>query len=179
MPYTREEAQTFGQLGLEVFLKRNRELLASFPGNDQVIRALVAWTRLHRQDELLNHLTTSETDLNFFANHLEEGFLTLYDAGKLSPVALITDLGQSSLDAMRKRTGIYPAGQSAPVPAPKPLSADELLEQEVRNDFATLRSDKMREKRRNDRRYEAMYQKIADTLGTLTTAYHDGSGDAR
>ena len=157
--YTREQAELCGQLGLEVFQKRNRELLASFVGA-QVIKALVAYTRLHKQKEILTHVTTSDADLNFFADHLEEAFLTLYDEGKLHPEAPVTDLGQAALDAMRRRTGIYPNGE-APTLESKPLSAEEQLEARVVSDFERLPIKIFKQNCGNDRQYRETYERLA------------------
>jgi hypothetical protein len=171
-----QEVQEMCKLAMAALKGRYREFLASI--EEDVAPAIWAFYRL--ETELVAE--HEKGDIFDFKHHFlffEKALIALFDEGSLTLSAPLTALGEKALADLRKRTGIYPAGQSAPAPAAKPLSADEFLEQEVRNDFATLRSDKMREKRRNDRRYEAMYQKIADTLGTLATAYHDGSGNAR
>ena len=166
MAYTREQAEFYGNLGREAFQKRNRELLASFEST-QVIRALVAWTRLHTQEEILSHITTSDPDLTFFADHLEQGFLTLFDQGRLHPETPITVLGQTALDAMRKRTGIYPDGVE-PTPDSQPLSAQEQLDARVVGDFERLPIKTFKQNCANDRRYRETYERLAaeNRLGT-------------
>ena len=158
MAYTRQEAERYGQLGLEAFQKRNRELLASFNG-EQVNRALVAWTRLHKQEEILTHLTTADPDLSFFANHLEEGFLTLLDEGKLQPEASITELGQKVLVEMRRRTSIY--NGEAPEPETKSLSLREQLETRVAEDFQKLPSKVFRQNCASDKKYRDAFDRLA------------------
>jgi hypothetical protein len=160
MAYTREQAEVYGNLGREAFQKRNRELLASFNGA-QVIKAVVAWTRLHKQEQILKHITESDPDLNFFADHLEQGLLTLFDAGKIQPEASITELGEAALKAMRQRTGIYPNGV-APAAEAKPLTEEEQLEAEVIADFNSLPSDKMRQKRNASKTYNETFIRLAN-----------------
>jgi len=158
---TQEKAALHGSLASDAFRLRYKELLASFDPS-QVGRALVAFIRLNLRDVVAR----TEPDLNAYLGFTEEAFLALYDGGKLQPVERITPLGEAALTSMRQRTGI---GYVAQPSTPKPPTADELLEQEVRNDFATLPGDKMREKRRTNRRYEAAFQRIAYTLGGYPT----------
>jgi hypothetical protein len=174
MAYTQKQAQEVAAGSLQAFMGKNRELLASFDV-PSVEKALVAHTRLYGTEKLTGHLTSAINPeeqfgvaLDFFVKHLGETFLRLYDEGRLQPVTTITSLGEKALADLRERTGAYSGGQ-IPEPPPKQLTAEELLEQEVRNDFVTLSGSKMKEKRRTNRAYEQMYQRIAYTLDSRIT----------
>jgi hypothetical protein len=149
------------RLGVNAFLEQYRELLSSFDW-PQVAEALGAYCTLG------NGELPEKISIPVYRKYTEEAFLTLYDRGAISLVAPITALGENDLARMRRSTGI--GAETLPPPPPKAPTADELLEQEVRNDYANLPGDRMREKRRNSRAYETMFQKIADTLDSRVTA---------
>jgi hypothetical protein len=147
--------------GVSSFLGRYRELLSSFD-LQQISEALVAYSTLG------NGELPEKPGIPVYQKYTEEAFLNLYDRGAISPIAPITALGENDLANMRRSTGI--GTELLPPPPPKLPTADELLEQEVRSDYANLPGDRMREKRRNSRAYETMFQKIADTLDSRITA---------
>lgn len=176
MSYDNETAQMYAGLGLDAFQRRNRELLASFDGA-QTARALVAWTRLHKLDDLRDHIATSEPQIEFWAAHLEKGFLNLLDSGKIQSEAPITELGEKDLAAMRKRTEIYPSGVT-PAAVAKPLSAQERLEAEVIADFNSLPSDKMRQKRNASKAYDETFIRLANENRLESRITHSGIAGA-
>jgi len=127
----------------------------------QIAEALTAYSSLG------NGELPDELSIAAYEQFTERAFLNLYDRGAIVPITLLTTLGERDLAQMRKSAGI---GYVEPPPTPRQLTADELLEEEVRNDYATLSGSKMREKRRTNRVYEMMYQRIADTLDSRVTA---------
>lgn len=155
------EQISYMRLGVNSFLEKYRELLSSFD-LQQIAEALVAYSTLG------NGQLPEQHGIPAYQKYTEEAFLNLYDRQALSPIAPLTELGEADLAKMRRSTGI--GTELLPPPAPKLPTADELLEQEVRSDYANLPGDRMREKRRNSRAYETMFQKIADTLDSRITS---------
>jgi hypothetical protein len=130
--------------------------------------SMAAYVQLNHDEELRNY----QPGTNWF-RILEEAFLTLTDNATVLAVAELNHLALADLARMRRSTGIGVESLPTP-PAPAPTAA-QLLEDEVRHDFATLRSDEMRKKRQGNREYEATYQRIASTLGSSTTGLFDAT----
>jgi hypothetical protein len=152
-----------GQMVQDRFFNDYRELIAHY---SDVPAGIVAFLEMNCPDELVSLSNTLDTKL--YRNLLSEALITLIDRQALTPIAELNDLAQKDLVRLRRETGI--GAETLPPPPPTPLTADELLEQEVRRDYVNLPGDKMREKRRNSRAYEAMFQKIAETLDSRVTA---------
>jgi hypothetical protein len=161
----KEQAQDL-RLALNTFKRKHREFLASF-NLKEVMDAFSAFMEMGNIDDIFE----VEPGIPVYLKSYEETLLTLYDRGAIVPVLPITDLGVKDLERMRRETGI--GVESLPTPTPPAPTAAELLEAEVRQDFATLRSDEMRKKRQSNREYEATYQRIAGTLGSSVTTVHD------
>jgi hypothetical protein len=163
----KEQAQDL-RLALSTFKRNHQEFLASFDLKE-VMDAFSAFMEMGNIDAIFD----VEPGIPIYLKSYEETLLTLYDRGAIVPVSPITDLGLKDLEEMRKKTGI--GAESLPTPAAPAPTAAELLEAEVRHDFATIRSDEMRKKRQGNREYEATYQRIASTLGSSTTGLFDAT----
>jgi hypothetical protein len=154
-------AQQIGQKWIDDYT----ELLAHY-SSTEVFEGINSFLKLnHTDSELQTALFTSGA----YRKLLSIALLTLINRDALKPiVADLTEAGEEDLAKLRRETGLDL--DLIPVLAPASPTAEELLEAQVRQDFATLPSSKMREKRNNDKRYEAMYQRIADTLGSSVTS---------
>src|SRR5258708_16592783 len=160
-----EQAQCF-RSALKAFAEKYKELLASFNAQE-VSDAFTAFGDMGNLDWLFE----TEPSLPVYLQAYVQMFLSLYDRSAIDSVLPVTELGRKDLERMRRdvgESGLPPES----VPTPAPTSA-ELLEAEVRHDFATLRSDDMRRKRQSNRQYEICYQQIASTLGSSVTAVYD------
>ena len=151
------KAQYSAQLTQDRFFSDYRELVAHFSG---VIEGITSYIQLNNPEELV--ALWKAPDGSLYRRLLAEALITLIDRGALTRVADLNDLAEADLANLRRETGV--GVETLPPPPSKAPTADELLEQEVRSDYANLPGDKMREKRRSSRAYEAMFQKIADTL---------------
>ena len=161
----KEQAQDL-RLALNTFKRNHREFLASF-NLKEVMDAFSAFMELGNIDDIFE----VEPGIPVYLKSYEQTVVTLFDRGAIIPVLPLTALGIADLEQMRRKTGIGVESLS-PVAPPAPTAA-ELLEAEVRQDFATLKSDDMRRKRQSNRAYEQMYQRIANTLGSSVTAVYD------
>lgn len=149
-----------------------KELNANF---SDVHAGIVAYLQLNHAEELI--AISKEPDPNLYRSLLTEALVTLIDRGALVQVSgELTDLAVAELEKLRRETGI--GLETLPAPPAKAPSVDEILEAEVREDYVKMSSRQMMEKRRTDRAYNAMYDRIAETLGSqVTTAYNrDGIG---
>jgi len=153
----RQQALLHGQLATDAFKSRYRETLASFD-QEQVGRALGSYIRLRLRDEIAG----IEPDLNVYLAHTERAFLTLFDSGKLKPVAPITPLGEAALASMRSRTGINPPGYVAPAPAPRQLTAQEELDIQVAEDFQKLSAKEFRSRCSNGKKYRETFFRLGE-----------------
>jgi hypothetical protein len=143
------------------------ELLAYFPA-DELDQSLIAFIELNLSSELVSLTIYDGIKMRKL---LEQTLASLIDNGALVPVAELSVEAKAELTTLRHNTGI--GIEALPPDQPKPPSAEQLLELEVRNDFATLSGDKMREKRRRNKAYEQMYQRIASTLDSRITTVID------
>jgi len=152
-----EKAGLHGSLASDAFRLRYKELLASFDP-EQVGRSLVGFIRLHLRDEIAG----IEPDLNVYLAHTESAFLTLFDSGKLQPVAPLTPLGESALADMRRRAGVNPPGYVAPAPAPRQLTAQEELDIQVAEDFQKLSAKEFRSRCSNGKKYRETFFRLGE-----------------
>lgn len=144
-----------------------RELTGNF---SEVHAGIVAYLQLNYPQELIS--ISKEPAPTLYRKLLTEALITLIDRGALVQVSgELTDLAVAELAKLRRETGI--GVETLPAPPPKPPTADELLEAQVRQDFDKLPSAQMRAKRQSNRAYEKMYQKIVDSLGTTVSSHHD------
>ena len=152
------------------FFSDHRELLAHYDMS-QVQESLVAYLQLNETAETLRAAAVNPGE---YRRLLSGALVTLIDRSALTQLAELNEDAEADLAELRRKTGIG-VEQLAPPPPPAPTAA-ELLEAEVRNDYATLPGAKMREKRASRRDYEATYQRIADTLGSSATIHHNLGG---
>jgi hypothetical protein len=85
----------------------------------------------------------------------------LIDNGALVPVAELSPEAQADLSRLRKSTGI--GVSSLPPDPPKPKSADEILREEILQDWRTLPMSRIRLKKNSDRKYSATLDRMAAT----------------
>jgi hypothetical protein len=134
-----------------------RELLASF-NMKELGDGVRAYIRLHKRSEIL---AQENPTFDFYLGLLETSFITLYDREAINPAAPITSLGEKALTQMRTKTGI--GVENLPAPAAPVLSPEEQLANEVKNDWKTLPSDKIKAKMNANKAYKAMFQKLSET----------------
>jgi hypothetical protein len=137
------------------FLSDYRGLLVSFD-REGLSASLLAWIRLHCATEILD----GEPGVQLYLRIQERAFLTLLDRDAIVPVAEITSLGKDALDEMRQRTGI--GVESILVPE-SVLTLEQKLEQQVRTDWKSLSSAKVRQQINNDKAYRSMFQRLSET----------------
>ena len=155
-------AQQIGQKWIEDF----SELLAHY-SSTEVFEGINSFLKLNHTD---SELKTALFTPGAYRKCLSFAFITIINRESLKPiVADFTEAGEEELAKLRRETGLDL--DLIPVPAPATPTAEEILEAEVRKDFAVLPSSKMMDKRRNNRNYEATYQRIADTLGSSVTSF--------
>ena len=76
----------------------------------------------------------------------------------MTPISdLLNEAALEDLVKLRRETGI--GVETLPPPPP---TADELLRQEITNDWRTLSSDKIRQKRNGNRQYGLMLDRMAN-----------------
>jgi len=152
------------QIG-ENFLGDYRELVSHFNSSD-IFEGVNSFLKLNYTND---ELQAAPLTPGAYRQILALALITLINRDALKPiVADFTESGEEDLVKLRRVTGLDL--DLIPIPAPAPPTAEQLLEAQVRQDFATLPSSKMREKRNNDKKYEATYQRIADTLGSSVTS---------
>lgn len=120
---------------------------------------------------------------NAIYDGLCRALVLIYNRGVISLATRLTDEADLEFLEVRYRAGELP--RPIVVPTPKPLSAAQLLEKEVIEDFAGVKSDDptkrkpplsadaMR-KKMNNSAYREMYNRLAETenlTSTATTAY--------
>jgi hypothetical protein len=159
------KGQIMSQQTAERFLSDYADLLAHYNSTD-VFAGVNSFLKLNYTDAELQTATVAP---GAYRKILALALITLINRDALEPIVTdFTEAGEKDLDRLRQETGVD--ADLVAVPPPPPPSTEQLLEDQVRQDFATLPSSKMREKRNNDKRYEAMYQRIADTLGSSVTS---------
>ncbi|SRR6266404_3507782 len=101
--------------------------------------------------------------------------ITLLNRDAVTPLTDLNELAENDLAKLRKETGIDVELISTPAPAPP--TAEELLEQEVRNDWKNLPMSKVREKKSASRKYSETLERLANN-GTLESSvtFHTVAG---
>jgi hypothetical protein len=140
------------RLGVNSFLEKYRELLSAFD-LQQVAEALVAYSSLG------NGVLPEKSGIPAYRKYTEEAFLHLYDRGAISPIAPLTELSEADLVKMRRSTGI--GAETLPPPPPKPLSAQEQLEQRVSDDWNTLKIGDFKKNCANDKSYREVFERLS------------------
>ena len=133
-----------------------REFLAHFSA-DGVFESLVSYLQLNFDS---NELLSAQSDPNKYFRILEQALVTLYDRQAIVPITELNEVAQEDLVKLRRTTGI--GAEALPPPPPKSPTADELLREEVANDWHTLPMDKIRPKKNADRRYSIILEKMAN-----------------
>src|SRR5258706_4961350 len=142
------------------FRQRNAELLSYFNG-DTLDESLIAYVELNLVDELQ---ATETWDTIKMRQILERAFASLIDSGALVPVAELSTEAQVELATLRKSTDI--GVSSLPADPPKPKSAEELLREEILEDWRTLPMSRIKLKKNSNRKYCATLDRMA-TEGVL------------
>jgi hypothetical protein len=140
-----------------------REFLAHFSA-DGVFESLVSYLQLNFDS---NELLSAQSDPNKYFRIVEQALVTLYDRQAIVPITEFNEVAQKDLVKLRRATGI--GAEDLPAPPPPPPTADELLRQEITNDWRTLSSDKIRQKRNGNRQYGLMLDRMANE-GALDSA---------
>jgi hypothetical protein len=154
------EAQQFGMKASVAWWSDARELTVSFDQRS-LESSIVAWIKLNRRDEISGTAPSFE----LYYKIMQEAFLSLYDAETVNPIYPITDLGQSFIDAMRRATGI--GLDALPTPVPPQLSADDALDDALRNqikqDWVSLPGDRVRQKANQDANYRRVLEEMLNS----------------
>jgi hypothetical protein len=140
-----------------------RELLSYFVA-DELDRSLIAFLELNLADDLASLTLYDSIKMSAL---LESAFASLIDNGALVPVTGLSDEAFEELTRLRKSTGIGIG--VLPPDTPKPKSPEELLREEVLEDWRTLPMSRIKLKKNSNRNYSAMLDKLA-TAGQLDSA---------
>src|ERR1700688_1414066 len=124
------QAQQLGMQASMSWWSDNRELTVSF--DRSLESSLVAWVKLNRRDQISGMVP----NFDLYYKIMQEAFLSLYDAESINPIYQITDLGESSIIAMRRATGI--GLDALPAPAAPKLSADDVLRAQIQKDWVEI-----------------------------------------
>jgi len=139
------------------FFSDFRELFSHFDA-DKVFQSLSSYLQLNHSAEELTSAATSPRD---YRKMLALAAITLIDRGAVVPISdLLNEAALEDLAKLRRETGIG----AEPLPPPPP-TADELLREEVTNDWRTLSMDKLRQKRNANRKYGVMLDRLANEGG--------------
>jgi hypothetical protein len=152
------------QLIEQRFLSDYRELLSHYDG-EKVFQSLSSFLQLNNT---ISELQIAATCPGEYRKTLALALITLINRNALQ--SLTDDLNEAAekdLDRLRQETGVDL--ELVPPPPPKPPTVDELLRQEITNDWRTLSSDKIRQKRNCNRQYGLMLDRMANE-GALDSA---------
>jgi hypothetical protein len=146
------------------FRERNAELLAFFDG-EAVQRSLTAFIELTGLGDELVLLESWDTIQ--MRRILEKAFASLIANNTLVPIAELSIEARAGLTRLRKETNI--GIDVLPPDPPKPKSAEELLREQILEDWRTLPMSRIKLKRNSDRKYSAMLDRMA-TEGLLESS---------
>ena len=168
---TLTKAQYLAQQGQDQFFTDYREFTSHF---SDVVESITSYLRLNHRDELVALSQTPDPKL--YRNLLAESLITLYDRRALNQVADLNDLAMADLAKLRRESGV--GVETLPTPSPKPLTADELLREEIATDWRTLPMDKVRAKKNGSKLYAAMLEKMANegSLDSVATSLQRAGG---
>lgn len=150
-----ERAGRFSLAANRQFLDECRELMPSFD-SASVSDAMLAYIKLHLRTEIAE----AEPSVEFYLKIEQVAFLSLYDKSAINPTFPITDLGENVIQEMRKATGI---GFVLPQAPPPVLTAAQILDNQVIDDWKKLSSDKVRAKMSKDKNYRAAFHRLSET----------------
>jgi hypothetical protein len=150
------KAQQAGMTASMQWWSDSRELTVSF--NQRELEAsIIAWVKLNGRDAISN----SEPSVDLYRKIMAEAFLSLYDSETVNPIHPVTDLGQAVIDGMRRETGI--GLDALPAPAAPKLSADDILRNEIKQDWVSLPGDRVRQKANQDVNYRRLLEEMLNS----------------
>jgi hypothetical protein len=159
------KAEYWGQTIQDGFFGDYRELIAHIGG---VTEGITSFLQLNFADELIAF--SKKLDPRLYRRLLTEALVTLIDRGALTQVSDLNALAEADLAKLRKETGI--GIELLPPPPPKAPTAEELLRQEIANDWQTLPMKKVKEKKNSSRQYAEMLDRMANegSLDSVATS---------
>lgn len=189
-------AQEIAAKQMDKFLSANKDLLACIRETpDEIFRRTSAAASLDQetredleryigvidQENAYARKVAREDLANTVYASIAKHFVELLQNGTFHFAMRLTDSADQQQLELRYLTGQL----QRPAPAPKPLSAAQLLEKEVIEDFAGVKSDDptkrkpplsadVMRKKMNNSAYKEMYNRLAETeklTSTATTAY--------
>jgi len=140
-----------------------RNLLSYFAA-DELEQSLIAFIELNLSSELSSLTIYDNIKMR---NLLERALASLIDNGALVPVTGLSDEAREELARLRKATGI--GIDVLPPDPPKPKSPEELLREQILEDWQTLPMSRIKLKKNSDRKYSAMLDRMA-TEGLLESS---------
>jgi hypothetical protein len=166
------KAEYWGQTIQDGFFGDYRELIAHFSG---VTEGITSFLQLNFADELIAF--SKKPDPRLYRRLLTEALVTLIDRRALTQIAAdLNDLAEVELANLRRETGI--GVEMLPPPPPKAPTAEELLRQEIANDWQTLPMKKVKEKKNSSRQYAEMLDRMANegSLDSVATSLQRAGG---
>jgi|SRR6267378_2356674 len=165
------KAQFLAEQTEETFYQAYAELFAHF-NMKAFMESLSSYLQLNYTAE---ELKAAPTTPRAYRTILALATITLLNRAAVTPLTDLNELAENDLAKLRKETGIDV--ELIPAPAPLPPTAEELLEQEVRNDWKNLSMSKVRDKKNASRKYSETLQRLADN-GTLESSvtFHTVAG---
>jgi hypothetical protein len=149
------KAEYWGQTIQDGFFGDYRELIAHFGG---VTEGITSFLQLNFADELIAF--SKKPDPRLYRRLLTEALVTLIDRGALTQIAGdLNDLAEAELANLRRETGI--GVEMLPPPPPKPLSAQEQLDQRVSNDWNVLKVATFKKNCANDKAYRETFERLS------------------
>jgi hypothetical protein len=149
------KAQYSAQITQDRFFEDYREFTSHF---SDVAESITSYLRLNHAEELIALSKTSDPKL--YRQLLAESLVTLIDRNALSQVAELNDLAQLDLANLRRETGV--GAEALPPPPPKPLSAQEQLEQRVSSDWNALKIADFKKLCASDRLYRETFERLSN-----------------
>jgi hypothetical protein len=160
---TAKEIEFVSSLVEEKFFGEYAELLAYF-NVKSFMESLSSYLQLNYTAEELRAAPVTGA----YRKLLALATITLFNRGAVNPLTdSFNQAAESDLNRLRKETGIDL--ELVPPPLPPPPTAGELLRMEITNDWRTLSSDKIRQKRNGNRQYGLMLDRMANE-GALDSA---------
>jgi len=157
------KAQFLSERTEEIFFQGYAELLAHFNINE-LKESLSSFMQLNYSAD---RLRVAPTEPGAYRRILAFSTITLLNRDAVTPLAELNSAANADMDRLRRETDIGVEVISAPAPASP--TAEELLADEVRNDWKTLPMSKVREKKNASRKYSETLDRLANA-GTLESS---------
>jgi len=185
------------------FLSHSRDLLALLKaGPEDAMRRLTASLQLNAdaQANVMLHANPEKLELKLLGSDHERAmslvaqanfkralykettvaFLKVLRSGAIEFVSRLTPEAEQQFEDIEISAG---ERQPRPVvpPPPPPKSAQEILIEQIKDDWLHLPTAKIRQKCNTDRQYRAEFDRLVatDELKSAVTSYTDGSGEFR